>query len=134
MIAAHQQRRARSPALFSALSALFALASLSPPSRAATTQQDRPHVVLFMADDHTWHDCGPYGAAAVRTPNLDRLAREGMRFDLAFAPSPTCTPSRSAIYTGLFPFRNGAHANHCLVKDGLRTLPHYMKDLGYRVV
>lgn len=95
---------------------------------------ERPHLVLFIADDHSWHDCGPYGAADVRTPNLDRLAREGIRFELAFAASPTCAPSRSAIYTGLYPFRNGAHANHSLVRDGLRTLPHYLKHLGYRVV
>jgi arylsulfatase A-like enzyme len=93
-----------------------------------------PHLVLFVSDDHTWHDCGPYGAPDVRTPNLDRLAREGMRFGAAFAASPTCTPSRSALYTGLYPFRNGAHANHSLVRDELRTLPHRMKDLGYRVV
>lgn len=94
----------------------------------------RPHVVLFIADDLTWHDVGPSGNRDVRTPNLDRLAREGMRFDAAFAASPTCTPSRSAIYTGMFPFRNGAHANHSLVNDGVRTLPHRMRDLGYRAV
>jgi N-sulfoglucosamine sulfohydrolase len=95
---------------------------------------EHPHIVLFIADDHTWQDCGPYGARDVRTPQLDRLAAESLQFDLAFAASPTCTPSRSAIYTGLYPFRNGAHANHSLVKDGLRTLPHYLKELGYRVV
>lgn len=95
---------------------------------------DRPHIVLFIADDYSWHDCGPCGAGDVRTPHLDRLAEEGMRFECAFAASPTCTPSRSAIYTGLYPFRNGSHANHSLVKDGLRTWPHYMQDLGYRVV
>lgn len=95
---------------------------------------EQPHIVLFLSDDHTWNDCGPYGATDVRTPDLDRLAAESLRFDLAFAPSPTCTPSRSAIYTGLYPFRNGAHSNHSLVKDGLRTLPHYLGDLGYRVV
>src|SRR4051794_24112511 len=94
----------------------------------------RPHIVLFIADDYTWHDAGPYGATDVRTPNLDRLAREGMRFDAAIAPSPTCTPSRSAIYTGCYPFRNGAHANHSVVNDGVRSLPAYMKELGYRVV
>jgi arylsulfatase A-like enzyme len=94
----------------------------------------RPHVVLFMADDLSWHDCGAYGARDVRTPNIDRLAREGMRFEAAVAPSPTCTPSRSAIYTGLYPFRNGAHANHSIVNDGVRSLPEYMKALGYRVV
>ena len=100
----------------------------------AAAAADRPHVVLFMSDDHTWHDCGPYGATLVRTPHLDRLAREGLRFDAAFAPSPTCTPSRSAIYTGLYPFRNGAHANHRLINADVRSLPHFMKDLGYRVV
>ena len=94
----------------------------------------RPHVVLFVSDDHSWHDCGPYGNRDVRTPNLDRLAAHGMRFDAAFAASPTCTPSRSALFTGMFPFRNGAHANHSLVNDGLRTLPHRMKQFGYRVV
>lgn len=110
---------------------LSALPAAEPTSRPAS---DRPHIVLFISDDHTWLDCGPYGAADVRTPNLDRLAAESLRFDFAFAASPTCSVSRSAIYTGLFPFRNGAHANHSLVKDGLRSLPHYMKELGYRVV
>lgn len=97
-------------------------------------RQSKPHIVLFISDDYSWHDAGAYGAAHVRTPNLDALARDGMRFDAAFAASPTCTPSRSGIYTGMFPFRNGAHANHSLVRDEVRTLPHRMKDLGYRVV
>ena len=110
--------------------ALTICGCLAPSAPAA----DRPHVVLFISDDHSWHDSGPYGAKDVRTPNLDKLARESMRFDLAFAASPTCTPSRSAIYTGLYPFRNGAHANHSVVRAGVRTWPTYFKDLGYRVV
>jgi arylsulfatase A-like enzyme len=57
-----------------------------------------------------------------------------MRFDLAFAASPTCTPSRSSIYTGLFPFRNGAHANHSIVHDHVKSIPAYLQALGYRVV
>jgi N-sulfoglucosamine sulfohydrolase len=94
----------------------------------------RPHVVLFMSDDHSWHDCGAYGAGDVRTPNIDRLAKSGMRFERAFAASPTCTPSRSAIYTACYPVKNGAHANHSLIHDGVRTWPEYFKGLGYRVV
>lgn len=116
-----------------AILSLASTTSAQPASR-PTSSPHRPHIVLFISDDHSWHDCGPYGDRVVRTPQLDRLAREGMRFNLAFAASPTCSVSRSAIYTGLYPFRNGAHSNHSLVRDGLKTLPHYMQALGYRVV
>lgn len=95
---------------------------------------DRPNIVLFIADDLSWHDCGAYGATDVKTPNIDRLAKEGMTVERAFAASPTCSPSRSAIYTGLMPMRNGAHSNHTLIKEGVQTLPEYMEALGYRVV
>ena len=100
----------------------------------ASSAHAAPHVVLFIADDLTWHDVGPYGNADVRTPHLDQLAKESLKFNRAYSASPTCTPSRSAIYTGLYPVRNGAHANHSLIKDGLSTLPVAMKKLGYRVV
>jgi arylsulfatase A-like enzyme len=93
-----------------------------------------PHIVLFIADDYSWHDSSAYGNKDVRTPNIDKLASQGMRFNAAFAASPTCTPSRSAIYTGLYPHHNGAHANHSLINDNIRTLPAQMKDLGYRAV
>lgn len=94
----------------------------------------RPNFVLFIADDLTWHDLGAYGATDVRTPNIDTLRSESLKFENAFCASPTCTPSRSAIYTGLYPMRNGAHANHSMINDGIKTLPVYLKELGYRVV
>ncbi len=97
----------------------------------------RPNFVLFISDDHTATDCGAYGARDVRTPHIDRLAREGMLFRNAFAGSPTCMPSRAALYTGLMPFRNGAHANNLAgqsqCREEVRSLPHYLKELGYRV-
>ena len=118
--------------LFTIIAAgLVALASVTSSAGAQTT---RPHIVLVMADDFSWHDSQPYGATDVRTPNLAKLAGQGLRFDRAFAASPTCTPSRAAIYTGLFPYRNGAHPNHSLIKEGIPTLPDYFKELGYRVV
>ncbi len=111
------------------------LAAAGPVSRfASAAAAARPNIVLFIADDCTWRDIGPCGATDVRTPNLDELATESMKFDRAFAASPTCSASRSALYTGLYPFRNGAHANHSLIKDGVKTLPVYFKELGYRVV
>lgn len=91
------------------------------------------NVVLFVADDLGANDIGPYGNLVVRTPNINRLAKESLLFTCAFASSPTCSPSRASIYTGLMPFRNGAHANHAGIKDGVRTLPVYLNALGYRV-
>ncbi|MEY4200216.1 MAG: Arylsulfatase, partial [Verrucomicrobiota bacterium] len=60
----------------------------------------RPNFILFIADDMAWEDCGAYGNKAVRTPHLDRLAREGMRFDRAFVTASSCSPSRSSLLTG----------------------------------
>lgn len=94
----------------------------------------RPNVVMFIADDLTWHDCGAYGATDVHTPRVDAFAKEAMKFQWAYAASPTCTPARSSLFTGIYPMRNGAHANHSLVNDGIATLPVYFKEFGYRVV
>jgi len=100
---------------------------------ARTTQRSgaRPNIVLFVADDLTVTDNGPYGSKRVRTPNLDRLAAQSVRFDRAFAASPTCVPSRAALYTGLMPFRNGAHPNHSQCYEGVKSLAHYFQQLGY---
>ena len=99
----------------------------------STARAQRPNVVLFIADDLGVGDVAPYGSQVAHTPNLARLAGESLRFTRAFAASPTCTPSRSATYTGLMPLRNGAHPNHGLARAGTRSLPHYLEPLGYRV-
>ena len=93
----------------------------------------RPNILLILSDDHGQADSGCYGNTDVRTPNIDRLAREGLRFDRAFTPTAMCTPSRSSLYTGLYPHRNGAHPNHSKIEEGVKTLPEYLKPLGYRV-
>lgn len=100
---------------------------------AGVAAQAHPNLVLFIGDDLGVGDIEPYGNAVVRTPSLQRLAEESLRFTRAFAPSPTCSPSRSSIYTGLYPFRTGAHANHTGVREGTRSLVHYLQPLGYRV-
>lgn len=96
--------------------------------------QNKPDIVIFISDDQSQIDAGCYGNRDVRTPNMDKLAGEGMKFTRAYAATSMCTPSRSAMYTGLYPFRNGSQLNHYPIKPGTRTLPHYLKDLGYRVV
>src|SRR5262245_13016170 len=94
---------------------------------------DRPHVVLFLADDLSWADCSPYGGKDIRTPNMARLAAAGMGFTHAFVASPSCAPSRAALLTGLAPMRNGAMLNHSRPRAGLKTWPAYFHDLGYEV-
>jgi len=94
---------------------------------------ERPNFLLFMADDLTWHDHGCYGNRDVRTPHIDRLAREGMRFEHCYNSAPMCAPTRMSLYTGIHPVRNGAHPNHSQVYPHIRSLPHYLRQLGYTV-
>ena len=86
----------------SKLAALFVILALAAANAAA---QSRPNVVLIYADDLGYGDVSAYGARAVRTPNIDRLAREGLRFTDAHAPAATCTPSRYAMLTGEYAWR-----------------------------
>src|SRR5687768_18611054 len=64
--------------------------------------QSRPNIVLIVADDLGYGDLGSYGAPDVRTPNLDRLAREGVRFTDFYANAPSCTPTRAGLITGRY--------------------------------
>jgi uncharacterized sulfatase len=117
----------------SVIVASVALLSLVAGAPAAAHAQQPPDIVLFIADDLGVGDIEPYGNEVVRTPTLQRLAAASLRFTQAFAASPTCSPSRSALYTGLYPFRNGAHANHTGVRGEARSLVHFLRPLGYRV-
>ena len=67
-----------------------------------------PSFIVFVADDMAWNDAGAYGHPHIRTPNIDRLARDGMRFDRAFLTTSSCSPSRSSILTGRYPHSTGA--------------------------
>jgi len=93
----------------------------------------KPNLVVFLSDDHGLLDSTAYGATDVRTPNMQRLAAEGMTFTHAFIASPACAPSRTAMLTGLMPARNGAEANHTFKREGLRSLPEDLIRLGYDV-
>jgi len=79
------------------------LAFLAGPAAAA----DRPNIIFIMSDDHAAHAISAYGSRVNATPNIDRLAREGMRFDNVFVTNSICTPSRAAILTGQYSHRNG---------------------------
>ena len=93
----------------------------------------KPHIVVFLADDHGHLDSEVYGSSEVRTPNMLRLAADGMTFTHCFVTSPSCAPSRASLLTGLMPARNGAEANHAKPRAELKKLPAYLKELGYEV-
>jgi len=109
----------------------FAMAVSAPRFLSAREKQSKPDIVLFISDDHGWADSGAYGDKYVRTPNIDRLAKESMRFTHAFAASPLCSPSRCVIETGLMPHRNGAHKFGTPIRNDIRTMPEYFKAMGY---
>jgi len=94
----------------------------------------KPNIVVFFCDDLGFLDTTPYGATDVRTPNIQRLANEGLAFNRAFIASPACCPSRSAMMCGLMPARNGSEANHTFAHPGTLGWPHYLRELGYDVV
>ena len=97
----------------------------------ASAAPSRPNFILFIADDMAWEDCGAYGNKAVRTPNLDRLAREGMRFDRAFVTASSCSPSRSSLLTGRYPHSTDAEQLHWPLPKAQLTLAEKLKAAGY---
>jgi N-sulfoglucosamine sulfohydrolase len=99
----------------------------------SAAQAPKPNLVLFLADDHGYWDSPVYGNRVVRTPNLDKLAGDGLTFTHAFSGAAICIPSRAIISSGLCSHRNGAIANGRPMKDGIKTLPAYLSELGYRV-
>jgi N-sulfoglucosamine sulfohydrolase len=92
----------------------------------------KPNFVFVLADDASHFDVGCYGGQAY-TPNMDKLATEGMRFTQCYQSSPTCSPTRHNIYTGQYPFKTGAYPNHTFAAPGTKSIIHYLKPLGYRV-
>ena len=88
-----------------------------------------PNVVLILADDVGQECFGCYGGEDYRTPNVDRLAREGVLFEHGYS-TPLCTPSRVQLMTGLYSFRNYTHFGY--LPPGERTFGHLFQDAGYR--
>lgn len=104
---------------------------------AATTSKkksSRPNFLIFIADDHGMGDLGCYGHPSLRTPNIDQLAAEGMRFDRAFLTISSCSPSRCSILTGRYPHNTGAEDLHMPLPENQRTVASYLRPEGYECV
>ena len=92
---------------------------------------DRPNILFILSDQHSKFHLGCYGDPLVRTPHLDRLASEGMRFANAYTPSPLCAPARMAFMTGRRPSTNQVWGNDHILNSALPTWAHAVGAAGY---
>ncbi|MFT5470019.1 MAG: arylsulfatase A-like enzyme [Verrucomicrobiales bacterium] len=92
---------------------------------------ERPNVILILSDDHNYRALGIAGNEVLRTPNLNRLAEEGVFFNRCFTPNPICTPSRASLYTGQDSWTNGVTFNGKTINEDSPLLPKLLADTGY---
>ena len=105
--------------------------------RTAAAQNDRPNVVLIVSDDHGLETLGCYGNPVIKTPNLDALAADGVRFTNAFCTTASCSASRSVILTGMYNHANGQYGHqhsyhHFISFPNVKSLPVILTEAGYR--
>lgn len=113
--------------------AALAMVLFGATGRAQTTDTaTRPNFLILLADDLTWRDLGVTGNPDIRTPRIDRFARESMTLRGMFSPAACCSPARHALYTGLYPVRSGAYPNHTMVDEGTRSIFTHLNAVGYR--
>src|SRR5580704_12600389 len=94
--------------------------------------QKKPNIIFILSDDLGYGDLGCYGQEQIRTPKLDRMASEGMRFTQCYAGDTVCAPSRCSLMTG-------QHTGHCIIRGNAtvalrpedRTVAEVLKDVGY---
>ena len=132
-----------------ALAVLLVLASFTAPTHAQTTRPTKPNIIFILADDLGWTDVGCNGSTYYETPNIDRLAKEGMRFTSGYTAGPNCTPTRAALMSGQYGARTGVFTvgnidrfdwqsrplappkNVQNLPAPLKILPQPLRDAGY---
>ena len=92
----------------------------------------KPNIILFYVDDLGWMDLGCQGSKFYETPNIDRLAKEGVRYTQGYTPHPRCLPARYGVITGRFPARGGVPGGKGHLQPTDRTMGHALRDGGYK--
>ena len=113
---------------------------LTPVTNAQADELDKPekpNIVVFLADDMGWGDSATFGHELIQTPNLDKLAAEGVKFTQCYSACGVCSPSRSAILTGRTPYRNGVYRHlsgkhEAHLRTSEITYPKLLKAIGYQ--
>ncbi|MCE7059489.1 sulfatase [Dyadobacter sp. CY343] len=96
-------------------------------------QTAKPNIIIIMADDLDSRQLSCYGGKNLKTTHIDALAKEGLKFTNLIASEAMCVPTRASLFTGLYPVKHGSFQNHKPVYDHLKSVGHYLGDLGYRV-
>ena len=93
----------------------------------------KPNILLFFTDQQRWDTCGCYGQELDVTPNLDRMAAEGVRFEQAFTCQPVCGPARACLQTGKYAAEVGCFRNGIALPQDHKTIAHWLSEAGYEV-
>ena len=120
--------------VFVLLAVLFFTAIMVSGCKKQSGSSTTPNIIFYLADDQDIYDYGCYGNDKITTPGVDRLASEGLTFENAFTGQAICAPSRSQLYTGNYPLKNGCFLNHIKTKEGQKSIIKYMRKLGYEVI
>lgn len=112
------------------------LCQMAPSLLLAETKPAKPNFVVFLADDMGWGDSATYGHPMIKTPHLDKLASQGVKFTQCYSACGVCSPSRSAILTGRTPYRNGVYrhlsgTHEAHLRRSEMTYPKLLKSIGY---
>ena len=96
-----------------------------------TAFPEKPNILCFVTDQLRADHLGCYGNGEIRTPNIDRLAREGITLIESFVTNPVCMPNRASLFTGQYPSAHGVSENGIALRPEERILPAMLRDEGY---
>lgn len=97
----------------------------------AQNDSTNPNIIFIIADDVSWDDLGCYGNKSIHTPNIDKLAKDGLKFTNMYLTASSCSPSRTSILTGRYPHNTGAAELHSPLPAHLSYFPELLKKKGY---
>ncbi len=105
---------------------------LSSSAAGRASRGKRPNIIFIMTHDHASHALSCYGSKINKTPNLDRIAKQGMRFDNSFCTNSICAPCRAVILTGKYSHLNGIRDNRQKFDGSQQTFPKLLQKAGYK--
>lgn len=114
------------------LTKLFSILIIAIVSYFSLSAQERPNIILVMADDQGWGQVGYYNHPFLKTPNLDAMAAAGLRFDRFYAGGPVCSPTRASVFSGRTHNRTGVFEHGSPFRLQETTIAHALKEMGYK--